>query len=37
MINDLPVPTKRISAITVKNISQRFYLQDGDKNQLAQM
>jgi len=34
MIIDLP--TKRIlSAITVTNISQSFYLQDGGKNQLA--
>jgi len=24
-----------LSAITVTNISQRFYLQDGGKNQLA--
>jgi len=36
MTTDLP--TKRIdglSAITVKNIYQSFYLQDGGKNQLA--
>jgi len=36
MITDLGLPTKRINAITVTNISQGFYLQDGGKNQLEQ-
>jgi len=35
MITDLP--TKRLSAIAVTNTSQSFYLQDGGKNQLAQI
>jgi len=35
MITDLGLPTKRINAITLTNISQAFYLQDGGKNQLA--
>jgi len=29
------LPTNNLSAITVANISQEFYLQDGGKNQLA--
>jgi len=35
MITDLP--TKRIQALSLTNISQSFYLQDGGKNQLAQI
>jgi len=36
MITDLgPTNKAYLSAITVTNISHRFYLQDGGKNQLA--
>jgi len=35
MITDLPINKAYLSAITVTNISQSIYLQDGGKNQLA--
>jgi len=36
MIADLPFTNEAyLSAVTVTNISQSFYLQDGGKNQVA--